>query len=145
MDSNLEARLSEISAMDLPQLRDAWRAAFRSKPPARLGQSLLQLALAHRLQESCFGGLPPAMLRKLKGAARAGAVASPKGAGAGRPPVVQLKPGSTLLRDWNGRAHSVRVLDDGFEHLGQHYRSLSQIARAISGAQWSGPRFFGLR
>lgn len=141
--------------MELPQLREAWRVAFRSIPPARLGRSLLQLALAYRLQETVFGKLSPAMVRRLKATPHAGAVpaeagAGPEGATAGRtrarrPSIGQLKPGSTLLRDWNGREHSVRVLEDGFDYQGQHYRSLSQIARTITGAHWSGPRFFALR
>jgi hypothetical protein len=66
-------------------------------------------------------------------------------AGAKQVAPVRLKAGATLVRGWRGHTHTVRVLEDGFEHQGERYTSLSEIARVITGAHWSGPRFFGLR
>jgi len=97
-------------------------------------------AVAYRLQEQILGGLQPELRRQLRaiaGRARHGgepALAAPR-----------LKPGTKLLRDWQGHAHEVLVSDEGFVWQQARYRSLSQIARAITGTRWSGPVFFGLK
>jgi len=96
-------------------------------------------ALAHQLQERTEGGASPALRRRLQGLARK----FEKG-GASFDPDIMPKTGTMLVRQWRGHAHTVLVREDGFEYQGQHHRSLTVIAERITGAHWSGPRFFGL-
>jgi Protein of unknown function (DUF2924) len=139
----LDKRLAALGGLGLDQLRGEWRRLHRAAPPARLSRDLLLRSIAHRLQEDAFGGLGPAARRRLAGLAR-GVAAQGKPTPAPAP--VRLKPGTTLVREWHGRTHTVVVLaDGGFEHQGRRYASLTGLARAITGARWSGPRFFGLR
>lgn len=103
-----------------------------------LPPSLLRRVLAYRVQEQMHGGLPVAVQRMLDQMSRdplAGPVE----------PEIKLKPGTRLLREWNGKLHSVQVVEDGLMFEERRYRSLSHIAREITGAQWSGPRFFGVK
>ncbi len=94
-------------------------------------------AIAYDIQAKALGGLSARTIRALKAAAKPGAAP----AAATRPP----GPGTRLIREWNGILHEVEVLDDGYLWRGQRHRSLSAIARAITGTKWSGPRFFGLK
>ncbi len=139
----LDERLAALGGLGLDQLRGEWRRLYRAAPPARLSRDLLLRSIAHRLQEDAFGGLQPAAKRRLASLARGSAA---KGEPAAAPVAVRLKPGTTLVREWHGRTHTVLVLaEGGFEHEGRRYASLTRLARAITGARWSGPRFFGLR
>ena len=139
----LDARLAALGGLGLDQLRGEWRRLHRVAPPARLSRDLLLRSIAHRLQEDALGGLRPAAERRLASLARGSAA---KGRPAAAPAAIRLKPGTTLVREWHGRTHTVLVLaDGGFEHEGRRYASLTRLARAITGARWSGPRFFGLR
>jgi Protein of unknown function (DUF2924) len=107
---------------------------------SRISRDLLVLALGYRLQEIAHGGLGKATRRKLQTMAKAlrttGRV--------GPTPNLSLKPGARLVREWRGRTHTVTVTEDGFEYAGTSYLSLTKIAKKITGAHWSGPRFFGL-
>jgi hypothetical protein len=140
----LATRLTALDDLDLEALRREWERLHAAAPPVRLSRDLLRRAIAHRLQEAALGGLAPAARRRLAALAREGR------AGEGRPAsapaaAVRLKPGTALVREWRGRTHTVLVLaEGGFEHEGGRYASLSEVARAITGARWSGPRFFGL-
>ena len=144
----LAARLAVLVGLDLAALRQEWERLHGVAPPIRLSRDLLRRAIAHRLQEAALGGLAPAARRRLAALAREGR------AGEGRPAsapavtpaaAIRLKPGTVLVREWHGRTHTVLVLaDGGFEHEGGRYASLTEVARAITGARWSGPRFFGL-
>jgi hypothetical protein len=127
-----------IGRLDLPALRDAWAGLFGRPPPKGLSRRLLEYAAAYHVQAQMHGGLKPALRRKLLQAARP----SPAGRSPrqGRP----LAPGSRLVRDWHGRCHTVEIVEHGFLYAGRRYRSLSEVARVITGARWSGPRFFGL-
>ncbi len=140
----LDERLAALNRLGLVRLRAEWRRLHRrATPPARLSRDLLLRSIAHRLQEDALGGLPPAAKRRLASLARGLAAG---GEPAVAPAAVRLKPGTTLVREWHGRTHTVLVLaDGGFEHEGRRYASLTRLARAITGARWSGPRFFGLR
>src|SRR5262249_38694447 len=119
-----------------PELRLAWRQLHRAGPPLGLSRDLLIRALAYDLQERAHGGPRAAMRRRM----RILAAGLDKGANTG----VVRKTGTTLWGAWRGRAHRVLVQKDGFEYEGQRYRSLTVIAERITGAHWSGPRFFGL-
>ena len=110
-------------------------------PPMRLSRDLLTRGIAYKLQERGYGGLSKAAAPKLEQAA-----AGPPRRGAAKPaPSVSLRPGTRLVREWRGVTHMVLIHADGIEWRGQRYRSLSLVARKITGARWSGPRFFGLR
>jgi hypothetical protein len=124
----------------LDELRREWRRLYHHDPP-RISRDLLVLGIAYRLQEIKHGGLGKATLRKLRTLAKTlrtnGRI--------GPTPSLSLKPGSRLVREWRGRAHTVTVTEDGFEYAGANYPSLTKIAREITGAHWSGPRFFALQ
>jgi hypothetical protein len=111
-------------------------------PPMRLSRDLLVRGITYKLQERAYGGLSIATARKLEQAA-----AGPPSHGSvtPAPPPIPLRPGTRLVREWRGVTHMVLIHADGIEWRGQRYRSLSVVARKITGARWSGPRFFGLR
>ena len=106
----------------------------------RISRDLLVLALGYRLQEIAHGGLGKAVRRKLQTMAKALRTTGRVGPA----PSLSLKPGARLVREWRGRRHTVTVTEDGFEYAGTSYPSLTKIAKKITGAHWSGPRFFGL-
>ena len=138
----LEQRLAQIPSLDMPALRSAWAGMFGREPPRGLSRRLLELAVAYDMQAKVYGGLSPAIRRKLM---RLGArKEDPKSKTPSHHRPVPTSPGSRLVREWHGQLHTVEVTDHGFLYGGRHYRSLSQIARKITGARWSGPRFFGL-
>ena len=127
------------TSMSLNELRSEWRRLYEIDPP-RISRDLLVLGIGYRRQELRHGGLSKATIRKLATLAKTlrqtGRV--------GPAPTLSLKAGTRLVREWHGRAHTVTVSEDGFEYDGASYPSLSKIAKAITGAHWSGPRFFGL-
>ncbi len=137
--SPLSDRLAALSGLSLADLRLEWRRLYRAEPP-RLSRDIMMRAIACRLQEIAHGGPSKVTQRRLMSLTAEfeanGRIAPPAGP--------KLKPGSRLVREWHGRTHTVCVTDDGFEFQGETYRSLTRIARDITGAQWSGPRFFGL-
>jgi hypothetical protein len=133
--------LSRLPTLDIGELRQQWRGLYKTQAPVNLGRELLLRAVAYRMQEVALGGLRPARQRQLRQMAqqfnRIGA--------ANTPPRPELKPGTRLMREWQGRTYDVLVLDDGFSWQNTHYRSLSALARKITGTAWSGPLFFGLK
>ena len=123
----------------LDELRREWRRLYGNEPP-RISRDLLVLGVTYRLQEIEHGGLGKATLRKLRTLAK-----TLRATGRiGPTPSLSLKPGARLVREWRGHTHTVSVTEDGFEYSGTNYPSLTKIARKITGAHWSGPRFFGL-
>jgi hypothetical protein len=138
--TRVAAQLQGLEQMDNGTLRREWRRLFRAHPPKRVRRELLMLGVAWKIQAEAYGGLSAATRRRLRGLSKAlerdGAI--------GRERVTHLKPGATLIREWHSVTHAVVVLEDGFEWKGRTWRSLSAIAREITGARWSGPRFFGL-
>ncbi len=138
---NLEAELARLEALGAPGLKEAWVKAHGAPAPTALPARLLRLALAHHLQAGTLGGLSPALERRLARIAD-GASSSDTA----RPVPIKLKPGATLLRDWGGRTWRVDVIAGGsFEWDERRWRSLSAIAREITGTSRNGPAFFGLR
>jgi hypothetical protein len=105
-----------------------------------VARNLLMLGVAWKIQEQAYGGLGAATKRRLADLAKT----LERDGDVTRNRVARLKPGARLVREWRGGSHTVIVRDDGFEWEGRHWRSLSAIARKITGVQWSGPRFFGL-
>ena len=135
----VERQIAELADRSTQDLRVAWRELHRTGPPQGLSRDLLIRALAHRLQEQTHGGTSRAQRRRLQTLARE----FEKGSGSSDPGIM-LRTGTTLVRQWRGHTHTVLVREDGFEYEGQHYPSLTVIAERITGAHWSGPRFFGL-
>jgi hypothetical protein len=131
-------RIDEIARLGMPALRATWAALFGRPPPKSLSRRLLEYAASYHAQAKIHGGLKPAVRRKLLRAA-----GSADGALRRKRPGT-LTPGSRLVREWHGGCHTVEVAEHGFLYGGRQYRSLSEVARAITGARWSGPRFFGL-
>ncbi len=137
--SQVSNRLAVLVELSLADLRLEWRRLFRADPP-RLSRDIMLRAMAYRLQEIAYGGMSKVTQRRLMTLAaefETGGTIAP-------PPGPKIKPGSRLVREWHGRTHTVCVTDVGFEFQGTTYRSLTKIAHDITGAQWSGPRFFGL-
>jgi hypothetical protein len=137
--SEVERQIASLAIRSTQDLRVAWRQLHHTGLPLGLSRDLLIRALANQLQEQSYGGVSRMLRRRLQ--ALAGA--SDKGTIAVDPGLV-LKTGTTLVRQWRGHTHTVLVHNDGFEHEGQRYRSLTAIAERITEAHWSGPRFFGL-
>ncbi len=138
--NDVEEQLTALTHMPTHELRANWRKIYRTEPPRRIPRGLLMRAVAYQIQERAYGGLDRKTKRRLRTLARS--LESE-----GRLPLSSgpdLKPGAKLIREWHGRTYRVLVLEDGFEFDGRTYRSLSRIAREITGAHWSGRRFFGL-
>ena len=129
-------RLTTLASMSPTQLRTEWRRTFRAVAP-QLTPDLLARGIAYRIQEKAFGGLSRAARHELERLADPASRAK-------RQSNASIKPGTRLVRSWGGKTHAVLVTDDGFLFDGQNHRSLSAIAETITGARWSGPRFFGL-
>lgn len=134
------AEIDGIRSLGPGELRQEWRRLYGGVAP-RISRDLLVLAIGYRIQEIEQGGLGKATRRKLLTIAKtlrtSGRVVAT--------PSLSLKPGARLIREWGGRTHTVTVTEDGFEYGGMSYPSLTTIARTITGAHWSGPRFFGLK
>ncbi|MFC3086234.1 DUF2924 domain-containing protein [Tabrizicola soli] len=126
--------LADLEAMDRAGLARLWKDLIGGSVPASMSQPMQRRFLAFELQAKLEGGLSAALRARLDRIA----------AGEERKASPTLQPGARLLREWNGTTHVVDVLADGFLWNGTSHRSLSAIARAITGARWSGPRFFGL-
>lgn len=123
----------------LDDLRFEWKKLYRQDAP-KISRNLLTLGIAYRRQELEFRGLGKGTIRKLRTVAK-----SLRETGrVGPSPGLSLKPGTRLVREWNGRTHTVNVTENGFEYTGRHFSSLTKIAQTITGTRWSGPRFFGL-
>lgn len=135
--SKLDDDIAAVAEMKPAQLSERWKQLGGSPTPA-LSPSLLRRLLAQRLQERRHGGLPALVRRELLRHADGEQALAPAR------PRPQLTTGTRLVREWNGRTVMVEVHEDGFRHAGRSWRSLSEIARHVTGAHWSGPRFFGL-
>jgi len=137
---DIASEIERLSKLTLFELRGEWRRHHRSSPPMRLSRDLLVRGITYKLQERRYGGLSPSILCRLEN------LGVLDDCDKSRPlPPISLKPGARLVREWRGVTHSVLVHNDGFEWKGQRYPSLTKIAKRITGAHWSGPRFFGLR
>ena len=139
--SRTDGILAGLGDMDLQSLREEWERLSGDDASPAMSKELLRLAIAYKRQEQEFGGLSRRTSIRLR-ALRNGGKANVHLSGEALP----LKPGVKLLREWQGKAHEVLALEDGrFAYAGRVWRSLSEIAREITGVRWSGPRFFGTR
>ncbi len=135
-EESLARELAGLSHLSLDELRARWRDLYGTVPSSRISRLMLIGAVAYRMQEQALGGLPLAGKRYLERTA-----AGAPGAG----PARKLKLGTVLLREWQGITHHVTMVDGGVMYQDRRYRSLSAVARQISGIHRSGPDFFGLR
>jgi len=130
----MRGKIEEIAELGRSELLSLWSQVFGGAAPKQLSRGLLRQILAFEHQSQRLGGLSATLVSKLDRI----------DTGAHRAKTPGLKVGSKLLREWNGVSHSVEIAEDGFRWRDKHFRSLSAVARAITGAHWSGPRFFGL-
>ena len=140
--NHLDERLFELESAPRALLLEEWQLAFGELPPKNLSTKLMRRAVTYEVQVKHLGGLPVSVRKSLCEIAlndQQGLATELK------PPKPQIKPGTKLLREWNGRTYEVEAVDNGFVWNGVTYKSLSSIAKAITGAHWSGPRFFGLQ
>jgi len=141
MSEDVLGQLASLRTASTTALRQQWKQLFgREAPP--YNRKFLEHRLAYRIQELAFGGLSPRTVKRLDALAREIDDAL---AGRKRPRAQGPAPGTRLIREWQGQEHVVMVTQDGFVFEGRPYRSLSAIARAITGTRWNGPLFFGLR
>lgn len=137
--SDLDKQLARLATLNPAQTRSEWHKLFRREIP-RHSPHLLKRSITWKLQARIEGDISPSIRRtldRLVSAERNGGESSIELSS-------DIPVGTKLIREWNGRTIEVLVTDQGFEYAGRHYRSLSQIARHVTGAHWSGPRFFGL-
>ena len=137
--AELDGEIAGLVDRSTQELRRAWRKLHHTGPPLGLSRDLMIRGLADELQQRAHGGPSRVLQHRLQTLA----AEFEKGTRSFDPSIV-LKTGARLVRQWRGRTHTVLVREDGFEYQGQRYRSLTVIAKQITGAHWSGPRFFGL-
>src|SRR6202163_3977615 len=137
----LAQELKDLETRDDDELKNRWRSLYGTKPPRKIHRSLLIAAVAHRMQENALGALKSSVRRHLMQAASSPATPRPS------PHYPSLRPraGTVLVRDWGGVTHQAKVLEDGILCRSKRYKSLSEVARVITGTRWSGPLFFGLK
>ena len=133
--TDIAGELAALPGMNRPALIARWTALYGRAPPPRTSQGLLIRAVAYKLQERVFGGLSASTRRALAGQTLAPSPTQTR----------EARPGTVLLREWHGVTHQVSVIDKGVVFRGKLHRSLSEVARLITGARWSGPTFFGLK
>jgi Protein of unknown function (DUF2924) len=140
-DPEVEDELDRLPKMPITDLRKRYRELFRAEPPKAFGPDLLRRSIAYRIQERAYGGLPKTTQRLLDQLVKAAAAKPNSRLELPR----RIKAGSELVRTWKGKNYRVMVMADGFAHDGKTFSSLSEIASDITGTNWNGPRFFGLR
>ncbi len=141
MKVSIDQQLAALPKMARKTLDTTWKEHFGKLPSRTLRRETIIRILAYRLQERAYGGLRASIAKQLR------ALIECDGSGY-RPvsvPTFRPKPGTRIVREWQGRLHEVSVLPDGYEYDGRKYGSLSEIARAITGTRWSGPAFFGTK
>lgn len=138
--SDCERKLADLDGMTPAQLRAEWRDCWR-KPAPEIGPDLLRRGIAWKKQSRMHGDFPPHVRREID----AILIRLSAGKSAVDGDRISFRPGTRLVREWRGTMHQVVVLERGYEHEGRHYGSLTQVASAITGAHWSGPRFFDLK
>jgi len=141
-DRSVLAQIASLKVLATPVLKARWRELFGTEPPA-YNRRFLESRLAYRIQELAYGGLKPETIERLE--------ALGEQLDGGNPIVrrtrTDMKPiaGTRLIREWKGVEHCVTVLDDGYEYQGRPFKSLSAVARTITGTRWNGLLFFGLK
>ena len=136
--------IAAIEALDRNRCIVAWRKQVGNEPPRHVSVQFMRRVLAYEAQVKTHGGHSTAIRKALERSLKTFRTSNGRTGPTVSAPSSALRPGTHLVREWNGRSYQVEVLEDGFRMDDRHYRSLSAIARKITGAHWSGPRFFGL-
>ena len=139
MSESITAQLATLASLDKEALSKLWAELFNASPPVQLRKDLIIPVLAYRMQERAFGSLSPRARNRLRQLAKAFS-----GNSQAATSTSSLRPGTRLVREWRDEVHLVNVEINGYEYKGGRYKSLSQIARLITGTRWSGPLFFGI-
>lgn len=142
MTYSLPAQLHSLKTMTVSELKSRWRTLFETEPPP-YNRAFLESRLVYRIQELAIGGLSPQTVKRLEALSNeldAGKASTRKAFATDRPIA-----GTRLVREWQGVEHTVTVLVEGFEYQGKPYKALSPIAKAITGSNWNGKVFFGLK
>lgn len=137
-NSNIHSQIDHIGTLDRTELGELWKQQFSVAPPKGVKRGLLERAEAYRLQTKRFGRLKPNVRKRLI------SLASASEADVSIAPRRDVLAGTRFVREWHGKTYQVTATNDGFDWNGKTYRSLSAIAKEITGAKWSGPRFFGI-
>jgi hypothetical protein len=140
-DAALEAEIGRLPALSLLELRNRWMALFGHSAPKSLRRNFLARAVAYQMQVEAYGGLSVATKRRLReiaDAVRNGDANAVLGSS-------RIKPGTQMIRQWKNTTHTVTALAEGFEWNGRNYKSLSAVANAITGTNWNGFAFFGVK
>lgn len=136
--SDIAQTIKDLEAAPRPELAEQWQRLYRNRPPKGVSRRFLIAAIAHALQLRAHGRTASSLRRKIE------RVVAKRSRNADTSPASVPTPGARLIREWNGSTYTVDVTEEGFVWDGVPYRSLSAIARTITGTRWSGPRFFGL-
>jgi hypothetical protein len=144
MSDRLAEEIAALPSLDIAKLIKRWESVLKEPAPKHLRKQILLPLLAYKLQERTHGGPSPELKLRLRKLAKS-FESNPEKAAAQFSAQFNIKPGTRLIRKWQGTAHHVTVSEKGFEYKGQRYKSPSQIARSITGTRWSGPLFFGLK
>jgi hypothetical protein len=140
-DAALETEIGQLPALSLIELRNRWKMLFGNSAPKSLRRNFLARAVAYQMQVEAYGGLSVAIKRRLweiADAVRNGDANAALG-------TVRIKPGTQMIRQWQDTTHTVTALAEGFEWNGRNYKSLSAVANAITGTNWNGFAFFGIK
>jgi hypothetical protein len=141
MPDPINQRIAGLTKLSKTTLRVLWKELFGASPPPQLRKRLMIPLLAYRLQEQAFGSLRAASRGRLQQLARAFETNSDAAVSS----IPRIRPGTRLVRQWGDHVHLVNVETSGYEYQGARYKSLSEIARLITGSRWSGPLFFGIK
>ena len=144
LSSMIKGDVAAFETLDRDECIEAWLKHFRREPPKYVSVQFMRRALAYEAQAKAQGGHSPVVRRALERSLKNVRKSNGKAKSALPASSLTLRPGTHLVREWNGRSYQVEVVEDGFLMDGKRYRSLSAIARKITSAHWSGPRFFGL-
>ena len=137
----LEAEIRRLPDLSLAELRDRWKALYGNPAPQSLRRSFLARAVAYQMQVEAYGGLSSSTRNRLQGIAAGVRQGNTDVAGIAK----AIRPGAQMLRQWRGQTHTVTAVNDGFEWNGKTYKSLSSVARQITGTNWNGYAFFGIK
>jgi Protein of unknown function (DUF2924) len=140
-NKTLEAEIRRLPDLSLAELRDRWKTLFGNPAPLSLRRKFLARAVAYQMQVKAYGGLSNSTKRRLREIAEAVRRGSPDAAGVVR----QIRPGTQMIRQWRDKTHIVISIAGGFEWNGQTYKSLSAVAKDITGTNWNGYAFFGIK
>jgi len=140
MGANISSQISQLRSFSRQQLLELWQKLYGKASPPEIRRELMVPFLAYRMQEKQYGGLKASTRSELRRIARELDRPSRELRVRSR-----IKPGTRLCRRWRGKMHEIFVTESGYEYLGARYRSLSEVARKITGTRWSGPAFFGRR